>query len=176
MAHAEAEAAGLSGVLRITWVADDLAHVLQHSQTDETTGTWTGLACPGHGLEIGADVDNATLQRLAHGEIADLIWEAPPDFTIEHGQLCLAAVTAYRAGEDETSRRLWEQLRSMWSRAWPANHQAMWLMQNAGLTRFSPEKPQRWVIASFEHHTGPHGIDHPHVHNIVIAGLTTGSI
>jgi hypothetical protein len=60
MADAEAEATGLSGVLRITWVADDLAHVLQHSQTDETTGTWTGLACPDHGLEIGADVDNAS--------------------------------------------------------------------------------------------------------------------
>jgi hypothetical protein len=45
MAGAKAEAAGLSGVLRITWVADDLAHVLEHSQTDETRGTWTGLAC-----------------------------------------------------------------------------------------------------------------------------------
>ena len=31
---------GLSGVLRMTWVHDDLAHVLEHSQTDEPTGTW----------------------------------------------------------------------------------------------------------------------------------------
>lgn len=47
-------------------------------------------------------------------------------------------------------------------------------MQNAGLTRFSPEKPQRWVIASFEHHTGAHGVGHPHIHNVVITALTTG--
>jgi hypothetical protein len=174
MTGAEAEATGLSGVLRISWVADNLAHVLQHSQTDETTGTWTGLACPDHGLEIGADVDIAELQRLARGEMADLIWEAPPDFTAEHGQLCVAAVSAYQAGDHDTAEQSWEQLRSVWSGAWSANHNAMWLMQNAGLTRFAPEKPQRWVIASFEHHTGLHGVTHPHIHNIVITTLTTG--
>ena len=48
------------------------------------------------------------------------------------------------------------------------------LLQAAGLTRFSPVKPQRWVIASFEHHCGPHGVAHPHIHNIVVAALTTG--
>lgn len=51
-------------------------------------GTWTGLACPDHGLPIGADVGNTTLQHLGQGEIADLIWEAPPEFTTEHGRLC----------------------------------------------------------------------------------------
>jgi hypothetical protein len=34
-------------------------------------GTRVGQACPDHGLEIAPDVDNATLQRLAQGEIAD---------------------------------------------------------------------------------------------------------
>jgi hypothetical protein len=48
-------------------------------------------------------------------------------------------------------------------------------MQRAGLTRFSPAKPQRWVIASFEHHTSPHGIPQPHIHNIVIPALTTSA-
>ncbi len=68
----------LTGVLRLTWVQDNLAHVLQHSQTDETSGTWTGLACPGHGLALGADVDNQVLQEMAAGnEIADITWEAP---------------------------------------------------------------------------------------------------
>ena len=38
---------GLTGVLRLNWVQDNLAHVLHHSQADETFGTWTGLACPG---------------------------------------------------------------------------------------------------------------------------------
>ena len=34
-------APGLSGVLRLTWVSDHLAYVLERSQTDEPTGTWT---------------------------------------------------------------------------------------------------------------------------------------
>jgi hypothetical protein len=51
---------GLTGVLRLTWVQDELAHVLDHSHSDETSGTWTGLACPGHGLALGTDVDDAT--------------------------------------------------------------------------------------------------------------------
>jgi hypothetical protein len=41
-------------------------------------------------------------------------------------------------------------------------------MQGTGLTRFAPVKPQRWVVASFEHHTSPHGLPRPHVHNIVL--------
>jgi hypothetical protein len=32
------------------------------------------------------------------------------------------------------------------------------------------------VAASFEHHRGPHGLPHPHVHNIVITALTTGPV
>jgi hypothetical protein len=35
MAGIEAEATGLGGVLRITWVADDLAHMLEHCHTKE---------------------------------------------------------------------------------------------------------------------------------------------
>jgi hypothetical protein len=53
--------AGLRGVLRLTWAQDRLAHVLEHCGTDEPPGTWTGLACPDHGLAIGADVDTAAL-------------------------------------------------------------------------------------------------------------------
>jgi hypothetical protein len=48
---------GLTGVIRMSWVHDNLAHVLDHSRTDETTGTWTGLACPEHGLATGTEVD-----------------------------------------------------------------------------------------------------------------------
>jgi hypothetical protein len=176
MAGTGIEGAGLSGVLRLTWVSDHLAHVLEHSQADEPTGTWTGLACPDHQLEIGADVDNATLRRLsAHGDIADLVWEAPADLTAEHGQLCHTAIQARQAGKIETGEQFWQQAQALWSQAWSANCQALQLLQNAGVTRFSPVKPQRWVIASFEHHCGPHGLPHPHVHNIVIPALTTGT-
>ena len=174
MTNTATEGAGLGGVLRLTWVSDRLTHVLDHSQTDEPTGTWTGLACPDHGLALGADVDTATLQRLAaDGDIADLTWEAPADFTAGHGRLCLAAIKAYQAGERETGEQLWQQVQTLWSRAWSANHHTLMLMQNTGLTRFAPVKPQRWVIASFEHHCGPHGIPHPHIHNVVIPALTT---
>ena len=91
--------AWLGGTLRLTWVTDHLAHVIDTctagdtSVAWETSGTWTGLSCPDHGLPIGSDVDNATLLRLAgHGEIADLVWEAPPEFTAEHGQLGMVAI------------------------------------------------------------------------------------
>jgi hypothetical protein len=176
MADISIDGAKLSGVLRLTWMSDHLAHVLKHSQSDEPAGTWTGLVCPDHGLALGTDVDNATLQRLsAHGDIADLIWEAPADLTAEHGQLCQTAIQAYQTGDRETGEELWQQAQALWSRAWSANYEALKLMQAAGLTRFAPVKPQRWVIASFEHHCGPHGIPHPHVHNIVITALTTGT-
>jgi len=46
---------GLTGVLRLTWVHDNLAHVLEHCETDEPSGTWTitgprqpGPACHVH--------------------------------------------------------------------------------------------------------------------------------
>ena len=102
---------GLTGVLRITWVHDNLAHVLDHSHTDETSGTWTGLACPGHGLALGTAVDDAALQHLAAGrEIADLTWEAPDQLTAEHAQAFRDAMCAHLAGDAERAGQLWENL------------------------------------------------------------------
>jgi len=165
---------GLTGTLRVTWVQDNLAHVLDHSHTDETSGTWTGLACPGHSLALGTDVDNATLQRLAAGsEIADLLWETPDELTAEHTQVFQAAMRAHHADEYERAERLWENLGTIWSQAWSANYAALEFMQDRGLTRFSPIKPQHWVVASFEHHTSPHGLPRPHIHNITVDRKST---
>ena len=176
MAGIEVEGPGLGGTVRLTPVSDQLAHVLEHSRADEPTGTWTGLACPDYGLELGTDVDDAVLRRLsARGEVADLIWTAPAELAAEHGRLCQAAIAADRAGKHETGERLWQQAQVLWFQAWSANFEALKLLQDTGFTRFSPVKPQRWVIASFEHHSGPHGIQDPHVHNIVITALTTGA-
>jgi len=172
MTDASDLSATLSPVLRLTWVSDQLAHVLDHAQLGEPSGTWTGLACPYHGLQPGTDVDDSVLQHLAQGDLADLIWEAPDDFTAEHASVGLAAVRAWQAGQVEEGERLWKETNALWSTAWSANHQAMELLQASGLT-ISPDKPQRWVIASFEHHCGPHGLPHPHIHNIVITELTT---
>jgi hypothetical protein len=41
MADISIDGAKLTGVLRLTWMSDQLAHVLEHSRTDEPTGTWT---------------------------------------------------------------------------------------------------------------------------------------
>lgn len=167
--------AGLTGVLRLTWVRDDLAHVLQHAGTDEPTGTWIGQACLDHGLTPGSDVDTATLRRLCErGEIADLVWEAPGEFVAEHEQVHSAAMLAYEAGDMARADQHWQDLGRIWSGAWAANCAALAFIEEAGLSRFSPGKPQRWVVASFEHHCGPHGAPQPHVHNVVAAALTNG--
>ena len=168
---------GLTGVLRLTWVHDNLAHILEHSQAGETSGTWTGLACPGHGLSKGTDVDNTLLQDMAaRSEIADLIWEAPDQLTADHAQAFNDAMHAHLAGDAERAARLWEDLRAIWSHAWSANYAVLDFMQDTGLTRFSPVKPQQWVVASFEHHTSPHGLPRPHIHNIALVGLTTPKV
>ena len=165
---------GLTGVLRLTWVHDNLAHVLEHCETDEPSGTWTGLAGPGYGLALGADVDNAMLREMAAGsELADLIWEAPDQFTADHAQAFRDAIRAHHAADPERADRLWKNLGAIWSQAWSANYAVLEFMQGTGLTRFSPVKPQHWVVASFEHHTSPHGFPRPHSHNIVITSLTT---
>ena len=86
-------APGLSGVLRMTWLHDDLAHVLERA--DEPSGTWTGLACRDHKLALGGDVYNAALRRLAtDGNIAQLVWEAPEDLAAEHAQVFQVAMQA----------------------------------------------------------------------------------
>ena len=120
-------------------------------------------------------MDNVTLRHLAaDGKIADLVWEAPEELAAEHGRAFQAAMLAYQAGDSESAEQHWRQVQAIWSRAWAANYAALELLQTAGITTFSPLKPQRWVIASFEHHCGPHGLPRPHVHNVVITQLTTG--
>jgi len=72
------------------------------------------VACPDHGLAVGADVGTATVRQLsARGQIADLIWEAPAGLTAEHGQLFRAAIQAYRAGQAEAAGKLWDQTRAV---------------------------------------------------------------
>lgn len=111
----------------------------------------------------------------AGSELADLTWEAPDELTADHAQAFRDAMRAYLAGDSERAGPLWDDLRAIWSHAWSANYAVLELMQGTGLTRFSPVKPQHWVVASFEHHTSPHGLPRPHVHNIVITSLTTGA-
>ena len=82
----------------------------------QTPGTWTGRACAGHGLALGTDVDNETLQHLAVGnEIADLTWEAPDELAAEHARAFQAASHAHHVGDPERAEQLWKRLRAIWS-------------------------------------------------------------
>ena len=134
--------AGLHGVLRMTWMQDGLAHVLGHSETDETSGTWTGLACPDHGLALGSDVDTTALRRMcADGEIADIIWEAPDDLVYRAlPRARCRAVQAHHPGNSELAEFLWKDVQAIWSHAWAANYAALEFLQQVGLTRFAVVK------------------------------------
>jgi hypothetical protein len=167
---------GLTGVLRLTWVQDELAHVLDHSRSDETSGTWTGLACPGHGLALGGDVDDAALRHLAAGsEIADLTWEAPSELAAEHAQVFQDAMRAHHAGESEHAGRLWEELQAIWSRGLVGELRGTRVYAGHGPEPVRAGQAPALVVASFEHHTSPHGLPRPHVHNIAVASLTTAA-
>jgi hypothetical protein len=124
--------AGLNGVLRMTWLQDNLAHVLGHSDTDETPGTWAGLACPDHGLPLGTDVDNARLRRMCTtGEIADIIWETPDDLAAEHRRVFSAAIRAHHSGDWVAAEVLWHDVAAVWSHAWAALVQATRMLLGA---------------------------------------------
>ena len=149
---------GLTGVLRITWVHDNLAHVLHHSHTHETPGTWTGLACPGHGLALGTDVDNETLQHLAVGnEIADLTWEAPDELAAEHAR----AFNGRHARSPDTGecRARRPALGGPPGRLVDTPGQRTTRCSSSCRAPVCPgsrrSSPSSWVVASFEHHTSP---------------------
>ncbi len=91
----------------------------------------------------------------------------------EHNHGHQAAIRAYQNEHTQLAEHEWSKVQAVWSRAWAANCAAIELLQRAGLAAFSPIKPQRWIVASFEHHCGPHGVKSPHVHNIVIANLSS---
>src|SRR5258707_12233170 len=100
MAGGRIEGAGMRGVMRLAWVEDHLAHVLDHCETDEPSGAWTGLACQDQGLGLGGDADNATRRRLsAHGEVADLIWDPRGERLSTHGRQLQAACSALQDGK-----------------------------------------------------------------------------
>jgi hypothetical protein len=159
------------GTVRTAWIDDGLAHVLEHAGSDEPCGTWTGLACNARGLAIGTDADPAILRDLCSGQrVADLTWEPPDGLAGGHRR---EAMRAWHAGDTSQAERHRAGLQAFWSQMWTANCAALGLLQQAGLERFAPYRPQQWIIASFEHHCSPHAAPRPHIHNIVIPALTT---
>ena len=159
---------GLTGVLRITWVQDNLAHVLNHSRPTKPPAPGPAWPAPATAWPWAPTWTTRRCSTGRRGEIADLIWEAPDELAAEHAQVFQAAIRAYHAADPERADELWENVRAIWSQAWSANYAALEFMQGTGLTRFSPVKPQHWEAASFEHHCSPHGLPRPHIHNIAL--------
>jgi hypothetical protein len=81
--------------------------------------------------------------------------------------------TSQHSSHDHQNRRVY--LKSDTGNGPEWIHAVLEFMQGTGLTRFSPVRPQHWVIASFEHHTSPHGLPRSHIYNIVLPSMTTAA-
>ncbi len=154
------------GAIQINATAD-IRHIAEHTGADEPSGTWTGGACPRHGRPIGTDVDLADLRAVYRqtGGLIDVTWYPEP-----------AAAEAYKMllrqwGEDGDRQPhqhpfdWWAQRAgAMWSYIWDANYRAV--------TEII-EEPSRskggegYLVASFEHNSSAHGLERPHVHNLM---------
>jgi len=71
------------------------------------------------------------------------------------------ALTAGPGSDSPLHPSAWWQKRidACWSRAWQANY--------TFLTGYVQAGGQQFVIASFEHNSSEHGLERPHVHNLV---------
>ena len=150
-----------------------------HHEKADGSGYFKGLTShqlsPAERILGAADRYQAMTQRRAHrppmspeAAAAELRrMAAAADVDGDAAECVLAAMRAHH-GDSERAEQLWENLQAIWSQAWSANYAVLEFMQNTGLTRFAAVKPQHWVVASFEHHTSPHGLPRPHVHNIVL--------
>jgi hypothetical protein len=154
------------GEIRVC-VNADISHILKHTGTGEPSGTWTGGACARHGRPVGSDVNLADLGEIHRqsGGLADMTWY--PEAVTSDAYLRL--LREWREdGKREPHQHpfgWWAQRsEAMWSYIWAANYQVV--------TEII-EKPVRdrgsdgYLIASFEHNSSAHGLERPHVHNLM---------
>jgi hypothetical protein len=154
------------GTLQINTRAD-IRHILQHASVDEPSGTWTGGACQQHGRALGADVDLADLGEM-HRQSAGLIdvtWSPEPAAADTY----LRLIREWHADGDRQPHQhpfdWWAgRVETMWSYIWSANYRS--------ITEII-ERPARsrgaagFLIASFEHNSSAHGLEQPHIHNLM---------
>jgi hypothetical protein len=147
----------------------DVSHILHHAGADEPSGTWTGGACARHGRPPGSDValaDLGEMHRQSDG-LADMTWYPEPVAS----EVYLRLLREWREdGERQPHRHpfdWWaERAAAVWSYMWAANCRCV--------TEII-EKPVRdrggagLLIASFEHNSSAHGLERPHVHNLMPA-------
>jgi hypothetical protein len=104
--------------------AADISHILEHTDVDEPSGTWTGGACARHGRPPGSDVtlaDLGEMHRQSSG-LTDMTWYPEP----AAADVYLRLLREWR--EDGTRRPhqhpfdWWsERVSAMWSYIWAAN-------------------------------------------------------
>ena len=142
----------------------DIDHIAAHAGADEPPGTWTGLACPRHGRPLGSDValDDVYAMLRQSGTLADYTWHASTELgQLVYRRMVDEAMTAGPGSDRLPHPPAWwqERIDVCWSRAWQANHTFLTVYVQAG--------GQQFVIASFEHNSSDHGLESPHVHNLV---------
>ena len=145
----------------------DISHITAHTSIDEPSGTWTGGACPRHGRPLGTDVNLADVGEMYRqtAGLTDMTWYPEP-----------AAAEAY-----QMLLRQWHEDGARQPRQhpfdwWAGRVTAMWSYIWAANCRFVTEiieQPSRsrggagLLVASFEHNSSAHGLEHPHIHNLM---------
>ena len=145
----------------------DISHITAHTSIDEPSGTWTGGACPRHRRPLGSDValaDLGEMHRQSAG-LTDMTWYPEPA-AAEAYQMLLRQWREDGAREPHQHPFDWwaNRVTVMWSYIWAAN------------CRFVAEimeQPTRskggagLLVASFEHNSSAHGLERPHIHNLM---------
>ena len=154
------------GEIRVN-VNADISHILKHTGADEPSGTWTGGACARHGRPVGSDVNLADLGEMHRqsGGLADMTWY--PETVTSDAYLRL--LREWREdGKREPHQHpfdWWAQrAEAMWSYIWAANYRAS---PRSSKNPSGTTAARGYLIASFEHNSSAHGLERPHVHNLM---------
>lgn len=155
-------------------MAADIAHILRHTGVDEPSGTWTGGAGPRLGRPLGSDVDLTDLGEMHRqsGGLADLTWHPEPVASDVYLQL----LREWGEDRDRQPRQhpsgWWaERVATMWSYIWAANFRIVTEVIE-GLAR--SRGGEGLLVASFEHNSSAHGLERPHVHNLMPTKRASG--
>ena len=166
LSRAELDIIAWPGELQIN-VRADVPHILHHTGIDEPTGTWTGGGCPQHGRDVGTDAslyDLGEMHRQSAG-LCDMTWFPEPAAAIAYQWLIRDWHADGGRQPHQHPFEWWqERVKVAWSYIWAANYRY--------ITEII-EQPARskggtgLLIASFEHNSSDHGLEQPHIHNLM---------
>lgn len=157
---------GWPGAIQVNTRAD-VRHILQHVGVDEPSGTWTGGGCPQHGRSLGTDVDLADLGEMHRQSagLSDMTW-LPESAAADTYLRLIREWHADGANQPHHHSFDWwaERVKTMWSYIWSANCRFITeIIEQPARSRGSAGL----LIASFEHNSSTHGLEQPHIHNLM---------